>query len=289
MCIRLSEKLKRKRDGSAEDTSEFDPADRDDRDYVKTEKSFSNSRAQAEIEFRMKSQGEQNFRQQPHSYSNKSFMQNNLNSKMKSVQIGNYQEQQDYRQNSSHFQDNFGYAENMPKQLSSKGGESSSYCDKYVVPQAASNFMNAQRLNPNAAYFAGMSSMHPYQLDLLSNPQFNSMGRMGYPSAQMNQTPLPRWGGGNGMFNQPTSPVSSPDSLIDLAASCKDVLPIPKNATNTVYVEGIPTNTSEREVARKSLCVICRYLQAVPGVQISQTHSKREEERRQTTFLLRRL
>jgi len=27
------------------------------------------------------------------------------------------------------------------------------------------------------------------------------------------------------------------------------ILPIPKNATNTVYVEGIPTNASEREVA----------------------------------------
>jgi len=27
------------------------------------------------------------------------------------------------------------------------------------------------------------------------------------------------------------------------------ILPISKNATNTVYVEGIPTNASEREVA----------------------------------------
>lgn len=27
------------------------------------------------------------------------------------------------------------------------------------------------------------------------------------------------------------------------------ILPIPKNATNTVYVEGIPTDASEREVA----------------------------------------
>ena len=27
-------------------------------------------------------------------------------------------------------------------------------------------------------------------------------------------------------------------------------MPIPKNATNTVYVEGIPIDASEREVAR---------------------------------------
>lgn len=27
-------------------------------------------------------------------------------------------------------------------------------------------------------------------------------------------------------------------------------MPIPKNATNTVYVEGIPLDASEREVAR---------------------------------------
>lgn len=30
-----------------------------------------------------------------------------------------------------------------------------------------------------------------------------------------------------------------------------NIMPIPKNATNTVYVEGIPLNTQEREVARK--------------------------------------
>ncbi len=31
----------------------------------------------------------------------------------------------------------------------------------------------------------------------------------------------------------------------------QNLVKIPKNATNTVYVEGIPTDTSEREVARK--------------------------------------
>lgn len=29
-----------------------------------------------------------------------------------------------------------------------------------------------------------------------------------------------------------------------------NIMPIPKNATNTVYVEGIPLDASEREVAR---------------------------------------
>ena len=29
-----------------------------------------------------------------------------------------------------------------------------------------------------------------------------------------------------------------------------NIMPIPKNATNTVYVEGIPYDASEREVAR---------------------------------------
>jgi hypothetical protein len=32
-----------------------------------------------------------------------------------------------------------------------------------------------------------------------------------------------------------------------------NVMPIPQNATNTVYVEGIPLDASEREVARKNI------------------------------------
>jgi hypothetical protein len=30
-----------------------------------------------------------------------------------------------------------------------------------------------------------------------------------------------------------------------------NIMPVPKNATNTVYVEGIPIDATEREVARK--------------------------------------
>jgi len=32
-----------------------------------------------------------------------------------------------------------------------------------------------------------------------------------------------------------------------------NIMPIPKNATNTVYVEGIPLDATEREVARNYL------------------------------------
>ena len=46
-------------------------------------------------------------------------------------------------------------------------------------------------------------------------------------------------------------------------------MPIPHNATNTVYVEGIPLDASEREVARNHPClmiIIFRYLQAFPWI-----------------------
>ena len=33
--------------------------------------------------------------------------------------------------------------------------------------------------------------------------------------------------------------------------SFRDLMPIPKHATNTVYVEGVPYGTTKREVARK--------------------------------------
>ena len=42
------------------------------------------------------------------------------------------------------------------------------------------------------------------------------------------------------------------DAILRLSESFARVLPIPKNATNTVYVEGVPVSASEREVARKS-------------------------------------
>jgi len=35
-----------------------------------------------------------------------------------------------------------------------------------------------------------------------------------------------------------------------------NIMPIPKNATNTVYVEGIPLDASEREVARMFSTII---------------------------------
>lgn len=46
-------------------------------------------------------------------------------------------------------------------------------------------------------------------------------------------------------------------------------MPIPKNATNTVYVEGIPLDATEREVARNSFILLSftnlfRYLSSVP-------------------------
>lgn len=38
-----------------------------------------------------------------------------------------------------------------------------------------------------------------------------------------------------------------------------NIMPIPKNATNTVYVEGIPLDASEREVARNYISLISSY------------------------------
>ena len=61
---------------------------------------------------------------------------------------------------------------------------------------------------------------------------------------------------GNGSAAQQPAPKSS--SLLKMsvvqhiqAMFGSDIFSVPKNATNTVYVEGIPVNATEREVARK--------------------------------------
>ena len=50
-----------------------------------------------------------------------------------------------------------------------------------------------------------------------------------------------------------SSGTSVVDAILRLSESFARVLPIPKNATNTVYVEGVPVGSTEREVARNSL------------------------------------
>ncbi len=39
-----------------------------------------------------------------------------------------------------------------------------------------------------------------------------------------------------------------------------NIMPIPKSATNTVYVEGIPLDASEREVSRNSIHLISIFI-----------------------------
>jgi len=59
----------------------------------------------------------------------------------------------------------------------------------------------------------------------------------------------------------------------------QSVVNIPKNATNTVYVEGIPFETTEREVARISLFHSSyRYIQTLSRVSFSPFDSKRRNE-----------
>ena len=45
-------------------------------------------------------------------------------------------------------------------------------------------------------------------------------------------------------YNAPKDPLSRITSIFG-----HDILPIPKHATNTIYVEGLPFDTTEREVA----------------------------------------
>lgn len=65
-----------------------------------------------------------------------------------------------------------------------------------------------------------------------------------------------------GILNQLTSAASNNQALSKVTSLFgPNIMPIPKNATNTVYVEGIPIDASEREVARNFLFIICiRYL-----------------------------
>lgn len=66
-------------------------------------------------------------------------------------------------------------------------------------------------------------------------------------------------------------------------------MPIPKIATNTVYVEGIPLDTSEREVARNSLSllILFRYLPPLSRLQVYPSYSPGKEAWGESSLLLR--
>jgi len=54
------------------------------------------------------------------------------------------------------------------------------------------------------------------------------------------------------VFSQKPAKINQSDSLQKISQIFANgkVMPIPNNATNTVYVEGVPLGTTEREVAR---------------------------------------
>jgi hypothetical protein len=71
-----------------------------------------------------------------------------------------------------------------------------------------------------------------------------------------------------------------------MLSSFTNLVPIPKNATNTVYVEGIPIDAKEREVARKSILPTFRHLPPISWIQVSQTYSEGSEKWRKSRLLL---
>ena len=72
------------------------------------------------------------------------------------------------------------------------------------------------------------------------------------------------------------------------------VFNVPKNATNTIYVEGIRCDATEREVSRKFKCSSClincnlffRHIPPLQRIQVSPVDSQRERSRREGDPLL---
>jgi hypothetical protein len=128
-----------------------------------------------------------------------------------------------------------------------------SHLDQYVLPPISSS-VDAPGMGSNAAYMSNAGGMQSIPMSNIIPSNSNPGGRV---SAQYNPMPTnsssmsPGWTGVNttGMYNQSTP--SYLDALVDMCEQFHNILPIPKNATNTVYVEGIPIDAREREVARK--------------------------------------
>lgn len=169
----------------------------------------------------------------------------------------------------------------MNNMMPMPGGEEEntgmSHLDQYVFPQANSPSIDAQVMNSNQSYMSNAGSgMQSMQMPNMVDPPESNMGvgrlPTGYPYIPATSSPSMNGMGvaTTGMYGQ-SSTSSQMESLVDLCSSFKSSLKIPKNATNTVYVEGIPPDAKEREVARKPLSVfIClfRYLPSIPRLQI---------------------
>lgn len=203
---------------------------------------------------------------------------------MKSMWMGHPQDQQsldqinniDYHQNLSHNQEGYLMSEMVPNQsmkyndslqkqnysssmneiiipASSEGGSGMSHLDQYVLPQNTSSVDNSvMGSNPTFMSSGGnIQSMPMSNVAYSSNP--NSGARVSVPYSQGPPTSSSMPGRSDmstGGFGQ--NPPNYMDALVDICNQFYDILPIPKHATNTVYVEGIPTDARDREVARKS-------------------------------------
>lgn len=195
--------------------------------------------------------------------------------KMKSVQMIHHQDPQsldqlDMNQNQSHLQESYILSDMISLPNNSGGGEIMSHLDQYILPQTVSNQLSNSAIGSTPAYLSSGAGVQSLQIGGVVGPQNSGAGgraTVQYSTIPANSSSMPEWRvATTGVYNQP-SPAGYVDNLIDLASSCQNVLPIPKNATNTVYVEGIPTDASEREVARKSffcLLSLYRYFSSLP-------------------------
>lgn len=193
--------------------------------------------------------------------------------KMKSIQMIHHQEPQsldDIHQNQSHLQENYILNDLISMPNNSGGGEIMSHLDQYILPQNVSNQLNNSAIGSTPAYLSSGAGVQSLQMGSVVGSQSSGVGgraTVQYSTMPASSSSMPEWRvATTGVYNQP-SPTGYVDNLIDIASSCQTVLPIPKNATNTVYVEGIPTDASEREVARKSCFCLSspyRYFSSLP-------------------------
>lgn len=170
----------------------------------------------------------------------------------------------DLHQNISHTQDSYVLSDmiqnpsmndmiGMPRNSDSPG---ISHLDQYALPRNASNSIDNSVMN-NPGYLSNAGSLQSAPMNSIVGLPSNSGGRVSsqYASVPQPSSSMGQWSGGGvattSMYNQ--SVPNYLDALIDVCEQFHNILPIPKNATNTVYVEGIPVSTREREVARKSI------------------------------------
>jgi len=193
--------------------------------------------------------------------------------KMKSMQMVNPDQHSigqmsnlDLHQNAPHNQESYLMGDMlqntaMNDMMSMPGGDGNpgmSHLDQYILPRNSSPSVDVSVMNSNPSYMSNAGAMQSLQMSNAVNPSDSNMGgrvSSQYSSMPANSSSIPGWGvATTGMYSN--SAPSQMESLVDLCSSFRNILPIPKNATNTVYVEGIPPDAKEREVARKS-CLFC--------------------------------